>query len=140
MLTLDYERTNRVATSPPRRRGQSAKHPPRSTSAAEADVGGGRGLDITSYATIGEKGGFVMDEMMRPTTAESLSSRASKRLAEAIEFSATQSPASECEDEEDEADGAYEQDEQDDEVLYEYEANESEFVLRSSSGELVLQP
>ena len=88
MFSLDYETTNRAETSPARRRPQSSRPMLRA-----GDTEGGDDMMST--------------EAMR----ESLSSRAGKRLAEAIEFSATQSPASPCSH--DDADN--------DEVLYEYE-------------------
>jgi len=86
MYNLDYEKTTRPETSPLRRRPHSSRPLPRSAPADGEDGEGGLGM-----------------EALR----ESLSSRASKRLAEAIEFSATQSPASPLSQHED-----------DDQVLY----------------------
>ena len=86
MYTLDYEKTSRPETSPPRRRPHSSRPLPRSAAAEGDDLEGGLGVDCLR---------------------ESLSSRASKRLAEAIHFSAAQSPAS-----------PLSQEEEDDEVLY----------------------
>jgi len=94
MFTLDYEKTQRAETTPPRRRPQSSRPMPR-TAASEGEEAGN--LDLLR---------------------ESLSSRASKRLAEAIEFSATQSPASDLSPRSNRGP----EEEEEDEVLYEYEA------------------
>jgi Leucine-rich repeat (LRR) protein len=94
MFTLDYEKTQRAETTPPRRRPQSSRPIPR------------------TVASEGEEAGNL--DLLR----ESLSSRASKRLAEAIEFSATQSPASDLSPRSHRSP----EEEEEDEVLYEYEA------------------
>jgi len=108
MFNLDYEKTQRAETSPPRRRPQSSRPMPRTAASEEEEAGN---LDALR---------------------ESLSSRASKRLAEAIEFSATQSPASDLsprshrELDEEEEDG----------VLYEYEARDVGAEAESSEDAL----
>ena len=74
MYTYEYEKATRAATSPQRRRPASSRPSVLNTVASD----------------ISEVGNAVGMEDLR----ESLSSRASRRLAEAMQFSATQSPVS----------------------------------------------